>query len=157
MSLQGLEDDPHILTLNFIKNNWPDDGSVDPRKSEIQFGQWPNTQAELFVVTLDLMTYPLDNLDIGQRVSNNRSFVEVHMFVKSFTILTDPTFRPESDPMKMQKMVTYLEQFIKDNPSGLSNKNIFRVTSQPAVWVPRRSWQDDIFHTINTVLLEYLE
>jgi len=154
----GVVKDPPLIIQDLLMDNWPIDSPPTPAKAKIVFGEWPNNQGDIVVVceespsTTDAIEY-----DIGSKTMIYESKINVHVYVKSFKLLQPTaTNKPQSDPVELYQVTSFIEDFIDRNPTILY-PSIYEIEQKGTTWDPRSSWKADRFHAIVNVVMRYVE
>jgi hypothetical protein len=106
--MSQLEEAPHIILQKYIHDNWPDDGSVDPRWSEIRWGQDYSGQGDVCLI-VEGGTPNSGFVNTGWTLKVNRQRVNLKAHVR--------TYHPEY-PQKIHNMRKWITDFIRVNHSS---------------------------------------
>src|SRR6185295_3785456 len=98
---------PHIIVQKYLKDNWPDDGTVDPKNSEILWGQDYSGMGDICLI-IEGGTPNSEFANTGWTLKDNRQTVSLKAHVRD----------NHGYPQKIHNMRKWINDFIRVNHSS---------------------------------------
>ena len=138
--METLEEAPHIIVQKYLYENWPDDGSILPKRSDILWGQDFSGYGDITLI-VEGGTPNSQFINNGWTLKDNRQQVVLKAHIRDLTGIY---------PQKIHNMRKWIADFIRDNHSSdyLNNTwgvDYIRVRSMRTAKRPRNTQYADVY------------
>ena len=144
---------PNTLLLFFLMGNWPDDGSITPRRSEIDWGMGSRYSGlSDYTLNVHQISGPQSFIDLGDNKKHKTARVQIEIFVRDMTMETKSGFPP-----LMKTMRDYIRQYLRDNRTALFTWGIdlLQQKSVRSSRMPDTKQMADVWATVITLDMIY--